>query len=153
MLWTIESALQYILTTEALSRDFDRCPDPTGGGHSSVSKVVGVNDAPTFLCCRGSAKAQRLDGRVIQSERSSVQWAIRSVSPWVAHGWTHKVLGPLVTPSVIYCLLASPLMVSPEPEVLLRIKYPLPWPTIIDTCVLLMGSPQLSVTVQSELTE
>jgi len=52
-----------------------------------------------------------------------------------------------------YCLLASPLMVSPEPEVLLRIKYPLPWSTITDTWVLLMGGPQLSVTVQSGLTE
>jgi len=52
-----------------------------------------------------------------------------------------------------YCLLASPLMVSPEPEVLLRMKYPLPSSTITDTCVLLMGAPQLSVTVQSGLTE
>ena len=52
-----------------------------------------------------------------------------------------------------YCLLASALMVSPEPKVLLRMKYPLPSSTITDTCVLLIGAPQLSVTVQSGLTE
>ncbi len=42
--------------------------------------------------------------------------------------------GPLVFS--VYCLLASPLMVSPSPEVLLRMKYPLPLSTITDTCVL-----------------
>ncbi len=40
-----------------------------------------------------------------------------------------------------HCLVAFPLMVSPEPEVLLRITYPFPWSTITDTCVLLMGGP------------
>jgi hypothetical protein len=41
-----------------------------------------------------------------------------------------------------YCLLATALMVSPEPKVLLRMKYPLPSSTITDTCVLLMGGPR-----------
>ena len=40
-----------------------------------------------------------------------------------------------------YCLLASPLMVSPEPKVLLRMKYPLPSSTITDPCVLLIHAP------------
>src|SRR5712691_9518632 len=47
--------------------------------------------------------------------------------------------------SSVNSFVASPLMVSPEPEVLLRMTYPLPPLTIIDTCVVLMGAPQLSV--------
>ena len=52
------------------------------------------------------------------------------------------------------CFLASPLMTDPSPEVLLRMKYPLPWFTIIDLCVL--GPPgvfQVSSTMHSALTE
>jgi hypothetical protein len=51
------------------------------------------------------------------------------------------------------CFLASPLMVSPDPDVLLRMRYPLPPSTITETCVLLMGGPHVSVTVQSAFTE
>lgn len=50
--------------------------------------------------------------------------------------------------SAIYCLLASPLIVSPSPKVLLRMKYPFPLSTITDTWVI---PPQVSVTMQSGL--
>src|SRR6266404_4182892 len=62
----------------------------------------------------------------------------------------HKILeGRMIRDPLVqrlHCLLASPLMVSPSPEVLLRMKYPLPLSTITDTCVL---PPQVSDTVQS----
>jgi hypothetical protein len=58
--------------------------------------------------------------------------------------------------SLDYCLLPSPLLRVSSAAVdglTFMMKYPLPSSTITDTCVLLSGAPQLSVTVQSGATE
>jgi len=58
--------------------------------------------------------------------------------------------------SLDYCLLPSPLLrlsSAAADGLTFMMKYSLPSSAITDTCVLLMGGPQVSVTVQSSATE
>src|SRR2546422_6932078 len=70
--------------------------------------------------------------------------------------WNNGRTVPALSISLDYCLLPSPLLRVSSAAVdglTFIMKYPLPSSKITDTCVLLMGGPQVSVTVQSWATE